>query len=73
MVFKLKVRGQFGVFRLFVSLCPDGALCAHRLDGKHVVFGRVVQGQDVVKQMESYGSSGGKTKSKVVIANCGQL
>lgn len=73
MVFKLKVRGQFGVFRLFVSLCPDGALCAHRLDGKHVVFGRVVQGLDVVKQMESYGSAGGKTSSKVVIANCGQL
>lgn len=73
MVFKLKVRGQFSVFRLFVSLCPDGALCAHRLDGKHVVFGSVVDGLDVVRKMEGYGSSSGKPKGKVVIANCGQL
>lgn len=73
MVFKLKVRGQFGVFRLFVSLCPDGALCAHRLDGKHVVFGQVVEGMDVVKKMEGLGENSGKPKAKVVIANCGQL
>lgn len=73
MVFKLKVRGQFSVFRLFVSLCPDGALCTHRLDGKHVVFGSVVEGLDVVRKMERHGSSSGKTTGKVVIANCGQL
>lgn len=73
MVFKLKVRGQFSVFRLFVSLCPDGALCAHRLDGKHVVFGSVVEGMDVVRKMEEIGDRSGKTKSKVVIADCGQL
>lgn len=73
MVFKLKVRGQFSVFRLFVSLCPDGALCAHRLDGKHVVFGSVVEGMGVVRKMEEIGDRSGKTKSKVVIADCGQL
>jgi len=43
------------------------------LDGKHVVFGKVVEGIDVVKMMESKGSSSGKTAAKVVIANCGQL
>ncbi|KAK2717529.1 peptidyl-prolyl cis-trans isomerase-like [Artemia franciscana] len=43
------------------------------LDGKHVVFGKVVDGMDVVKQVESYGSSSGKTSKKVVIADCGQL
>ncbi|XP_063345673.1 peptidyl-prolyl cis-trans isomerase A [Pelmatolapia mariae] len=43
------------------------------LDGKHVVFGSVVEGLDVVKKMESLGTSSGKTKGKVVIANCGQL
>jgi cyclophilin family peptidyl-prolyl cis-trans isomerase len=36
-----------------------------RLDGKHVVFGQVVEGLDIVKQLEANGSSSGKT-SKVV-------
>ncbi len=44
------------------------------LDGKHVVFGSVVKGMDVVKKMESYGSSPeGTTSAKIVIAECGQL
>jgi cyclophilin family peptidyl-prolyl cis-trans isomerase len=43
------------------------------LDGKHVVFGSVVQGMDVVKKIESYGSQSGQTRAKIVIADCGQL
>jgi len=43
------------------------------LDGKHVVFGSVTKGMDVVKQIESYGSQSGTTKKKIVIADCGQL
>jgi cyclophilin family peptidyl-prolyl cis-trans isomerase len=43
------------------------------LDGKHVVFGSVVEGMDVVKKMESYGSNSGRTSAKIVIAKCGQL
>merc|ERR1712048_869032 len=43
------------------------------LDGKHVVFGSVVQGMDVVKKIESYGSRSGQTTAKIVIADCGQL
>merc|ERR1711959_77325 len=43
------------------------------LDGKHCVFGSVVEGMDVVKNIESYGSQSGQTKCKIVIADCGQL
>lgn len=43
------------------------------LDGKHVVFGSVVEGMDVVRAVESVGSQSGATRSKVMIASSGQL
>eukprot|EP00308_Calcidiscus_leptoporus_P023631 CAMPEP_0119356466 /NCGR_PEP_ID=MMETSP1334-20130426/5067_1 /TAXON_ID=127549 /ORGANISM="Calcidiscus leptoporus, Strain RCC1130" /LENGTH=163 /DNA_ID=CAMNT_0007370503 /DNA_START=73 /DNA_END=564 /DNA_ORIENTATION=- len=43
------------------------------LDNKHVVFGKVTEGMDVVKTVEAVGSQSGKTSKPVVIADCGQL
>ena len=42
------------------------------LDGKHVVFGSVVQGMDVVTKVESFGSQSGATSQKITITDCGQ-
>jgi len=41
------------------------------LDGKHVVFGSVTGGMEVVKAIEAVGSSQGKCAKPVVIADCG--
>ena len=43
------------------------------LDGKHVVFGSVVSGQNVIDKMEAQGQRSGDVKSPVVIEDCGQL
>lgn len=43
------------------------------LDGRHVVFGEVVEGMDVIKKVEAVGSQSGKTSEKVVIENCGEV
>ncbi|MFC8665907.1 MULTISPECIES: peptidylprolyl isomerase [Streptomyces] len=43
------------------------------LDGKHVVFGEVVEGQDLVKKIESLGSRSGATRGKIEIASSGVL
>merc|ERR1719487_2391123 len=43
------------------------------LDGKHVVFGSVTKGMEVVKSIEAVGSQSGKCSQKIVIADCGQL
>ena len=53
-------------FFITTVLCPW-------LDGKHTVFGAVVDGYDIVKKMEACGKSDGTPKKKIVIEDCGQL
>lgn len=43
------------------------------LDGKHVVFGEVVEGYDIVKKIESLGSPSGATRARLVVAKSGEL
>lgn len=51
-------------------------LCTEKtdwLDGRHVVFGKVVEGMDVVKKVEELGTASGTPRAKIVIADCGEL
>ncbi|MFC9157976.1 peptidylprolyl isomerase [Streptomyces bauhiniae] len=43
------------------------------LDGKHVVFGEVVEGQDIVDRIESFGSGSGAPKAKVSVSASGTV
>lgn len=43
------------------------------LDNRHVVFGQVIEGMDVVRKLESYGSQSGKTSKVITVQDCGQL
>lgn len=51
-------------------LCTDKT---SHLDGKHVVFGKVIDGMDIVKKIEAVGSGDGKTSKKVVVSDSGEL
>jgi len=42
------------------------------LDGKHVVFGKVIEGQNVVDALHKKGSGQGQPTAKCVISDCGQ-
>lgn len=43
------------------------------LDGRHVVFGKILEGEDVVKRVEAEGTNSGKPKNTVTIVDSGEL
>jgi len=43
------------------------------LDGKHVVFGEVLEGMDVIKAIEAQGTPSGAPAKKVTIKDAGEL
>merc|ERR1719207_425501 len=43
------------------------------LDGRHVVFGKVLEGMDIVTKVEAVGSSSGATSKQVIIEDSGEL
>lgn len=45
----------------------------HHLDEKHVVFGQVVDGEDVISCLHRFGKPDGSTIATVLITNCGEV
>ena len=43
------------------------------LDGRHVVFGKVTKNYDLIKKIESYGSSSGRPSKRVTIEGCREI
>lgn len=41
------------------------------LDGKHVVFGMVLHGRELIYDIEEYGQLGGTPTGKIIIKDCG--
>ncbi|OLY79974.1 Peptidyl-prolyl cis-trans isomerase [Smittium mucronatum] len=43
------------------------------LDNKHVVFGHVISGLDIVRMIEALGTSSGKPKKRITVIDCGEV
>ena len=54
--------------QFFITFAPTSWL-----DGRHVVFGEVIEGEDTVKALEAVGSQSGKTSKKSVIVDSGLI
>lgn len=54
--------------QFFITLVP-----CEWLDGKHVVFGELIEGEDVLDQIAACGTNSGAPTKKIVIADCGEL
>ena len=54
--------------QFFITFIPTAWL-----DGKHVVFGEVIEGKELVDELEKLGSGSGKTTKEVRISDSGEL
>lgn len=54
--------------QFFITTAP-----ASWLNGKHVVFGKVLDGIELIKIIDSLGTQTGTPRAKVVIIDCGEL
>lgn len=62
---------QCRIFKIGFDDCEN---CVHRLEGEHVVLGKVIQGMDNVFAIEGgAGTYSGKPRKKVVIADSGEI
>ena len=61
------------LFLLCITVCSTLYLAIYKLDGRRVVFGKVLTGMDVVYKIEVEGKQNGTPKSKVAIADSGEL
>ena len=54
--------------QFFITLVP-----LPHLDGGHTVFGKVVEGMDVVRELEAAGTGNGVPREPLVISDCGEV
>lgn len=77
--FKLKHTGPFQLSMANAGPDTNGSqffittVATPWLDGKHVVFGRVLEGEELVRTIEGKGSSSGTTSATIVIKASGEL
>lgn len=60
-------------YEIYANWHDPNLFAFERLDGHHVVFGKVLSGMEVVHKIEGEGRQSGEPKTKVVITDSGEL